>query len=105
MSFLKFLERIPDILLPNLKAKSHTLYIVWREVCHLIGSLFLLVVSHGLMLVSSLNVPLFVFVALFAWLLFQEFYRHPKMYHQKLWKGILDVVVWVTPFALYFWIL
>lgn len=101
MLFLKFLERIPDLLLPNLEAKNHTLYIAWREVVHLVGSLFLLGTSHLLMVATSLNIPFVTLMVLVVWLIYQEAYRHPKIYGQRAWKGVLDVAVWVVPFILY----
>lgn len=90
------------MLLPGLEAKNHLLYIAWREVCHLIGSLVLLAISHLALVFTSYNVPLITLVALVLWLVYQEAYRHPKVYGQKAWKGVLDVVVWLLPFTLYF---
>lgn len=102
MSFLSTIEQIPDRLLPGLDAKSYPLYVCWREVCHIFGSLILLGISHLLFTYSLYNIPVVVFLILLAWMTYQEFYLHPKLYGQKLWKGILDWLSWVVPFTLYF---
>lgn len=98
---LDFIDRIPDFIFPNLEKKSFTLYVIWREVCHIVGSFVLLSAAHFLFLATTFYFPLYVMVVLGAWMLYQEFYLHPKKYNQQLWKGILDFSSWLVPFVIY----
>jgi hypothetical protein len=96
------LEQLPDKLLPDLKAQSPALYVFWREICHIVGSFILVIISHALFLVFTLPIPMYVFIALSLWIFYQEFFLHPKKYNQPMWKGVLDFASWTIPFILYF---
>ena len=98
MIFLKFIEKIPDKIIPSLKQRNYALYVLWREICHIIGSLILLYVSY---LITPKTVPV-TFILLTIWMTYQEFYFHPKKYDQPLWKGLIDWLSWITPFIIYF---
>lgn len=87
---------------PRLKKRNYPLYVAWREVCHILGSLFLLGLSFTLTPYTTYDIPLIVFSVLTVWMIYQEAYLHPKKYCQKPWKGILDVFSWITPFIFYF---
>lgn len=39
--------------------------------------------------------------ALTAFITYQEFYLHPRYYHQLFRKGVLDWFAWVVPIGLY----
>ncbi len=101
MFSFEFLEKVPDLIAPNLKAKNPSLYFLWREVCHVTGSIILIFLSYILLIKTNYNIipPLFLF--LFVWMTYQEFYLHPKKYNQKLYKSIADWLAWITPFVLY----
>jgi len=95
-----FLEKLPNKIFPHLQSKNYALYIIWRELCHLTGSLFLILISYFLKpLIPAASI--IIFVVLLLWMTYQEFYLHPKKYDQKLWKGILDWLSWIAPFVIY----
>ena len=104
MPFTSFPDNIPDKLLPGLEKRSYFLYIAWREVCHVAGSIILLTLSHYLSLFLSLHLTPFIFGALLVWMTYQEFVLHKRLYNQKLWEGMLDWLAWITPFVLYFYL-
>ncbi len=89
------------MIMPDLQAYSSSLYFIWREVCHIVGSVALIVVSYVLSVWIGHDVKPIIFVALLVWMTYQEFVLHPRKYGQKLSKGIIDWLAWVAPFAIY----
>ncbi len=100
-SLLDTLDQIPDRLFPHLQEKSVALYVLWREVCHLAGSLGAIGISHLFFLTLHPFAPLVVGFALVFWITYQEFFLHARKYHQPRWKGVLDWFVWILPFSFY----
>ncbi|KND51368.1 MAG: hypothetical protein ABA06_03600 [Parcubacteria bacterium C7867-001] len=101
MTLYEQLVELPDTLLPGLKEKNYPLSVAWREVCHVVGSVILIVATTFLAPFAPFNLPIAVFAVLVVFMTYQEFYLHPKKYQQRLWKGILDWLAWVLPFALF----
>ncbi len=102
MTLLEKIELIPDRILPKLQSKNKHVYFLWREVCHVFGSLIFVflayVISHG----TQYDFSLIIFCGVLFWITYQEFYLHPKKYNQKLFKGIIDWLAWIAPFIIYF---
>lgn len=93
---------LDSFLLTRLKKTNYPLYVLWRAILHVASSLVLLFVSHLVALEYGYNAPAYVFAALLIFITYLEFYLHPKLYHQKLSKGIIDWLSWILPFILYF---
>ena len=101
MSLLDWFEHIPDTLMPWLTKENHfVLYEAWREVCHLVGAFFLIFLYIKIRYFSKALVIIF-FILFVLWMTYQEFHLHPIKYHQPLWKGILDWLVWIVPQSIY----
>lgn len=74
---------------------------VYREVFHLLASIFLVYVAHILgKNFGTLNGIAFIILIVTS-ISFQEFYIHPKYYHQRTVKTITDWVVWMVPVLVY----
>lgn len=95
---------LDSFLLTGLKKTNYPLYVLWRALLHVVSSLVLLFASHLVALNYGYNAPLFVFSALLILITYLEFYVHPKLYHQKLSKGIIDWLSWTLPFVAYFFL-
>jgi hypothetical protein len=109
MSILDSLDKIPDRIIPGLEKRNYlalaeppVLYVLWRELCHCVISVLIVLSSHLLAKYLDFNFPLVVGIALVIWMTYQEFYLHPRKYGQKLWNGILDWSSWTAPFIVYF---
>ncbi len=98
MNILETIEKIPDLIIPSLKQRNYAVYTFWREICHITGSLVLLLVATLL----GFTAVVIIFIVLGLWMTYQEFYLHPKKYNQPLWKGITDWLSWILPFIIYF---
>lgn len=106
MSFLDFLDRIPDKIFPQLKPKIVNGFLFFpfrwcREIFHIVGSFVLIIISYILYLHVYKNAPIIVFALLGVWMTYQEFYLHPKKYNQKLLEGMFDWSSWIIPFIIY----
>lgn len=91
-----------SFLLTSLKATNYPFYVAWRAVLHVACSLVVIGGSHILGLMYGHDVPRYTFIVLVIVITYVEFYLHPKIYHQKLLKGIVDWCSWIVPFVLYF---
>lgn len=98
MNIFSFIEKVPDIIIPSLNQKSKTAYLIWREICHMVGSVVLIILSY----LIKPSIVVIVFILLMFWMTYQEFYFHPKKYNQPLWKGVIDWLSWILPFLAYF---
>ena len=98
-----FIENIPNKIFPKLRKKSYPLYVLWREICHIIGSFILMEISHIMELFIP-KVSLFFFILLILWMTYQEFYVHPRKYNEEIWRSTLDWFSWVIPFGIYIYI-
>ncbi len=77
--------------------------ILYRELFHFIGSVFVIVLATLLskkIFGSDVTIYLLLYGAIVA-LTFQEFYVHPRHYGQRAGKGVLDWLVWVVPMVIY----
>ena len=80
--------------------------IAYRSIFHLLGSLlfilFATLVSQNLF---GSDVALYVLFSLAAFALaFQEFYVQPKTFGEMRLHGIIDLLVWTVPFAVYLYL-
>ncbi len=77
--------------------------LAYRQVCHLLGALALIVVTTLLTQeVFGSEKALYGLLALAVMgVTFQEFYLHPKYYGQLWRKSVADWFVWVAPIALF----
>lgn len=76
----------------------------YRQVFHLVGSiLFLSLAAYisGSVLENDGALYLFLGIAI-AFITFQEFYLHRRMYRQLWRKGIVDWLAWCLPMGIYF---
>lgn len=75
----------------------------YRQTFHLAGSILFLIVSAYLSeAFFQTDDAMLVFLAIaVAFISFQEFYLHRRMYQQLWKKGIIDWFAWCTPFGLY----
>lgn len=80
--------------------------LAYRELFHFVGALLFItvatVVSHDLF--GSDTALLVLFVAAVLAISYQEFYVHPRHYHQLWNKSMLDWATWVVPIGLYFFL-
>ena len=75
-------------------------FILTRELLHLIGGFVVTFLSYELSKFQK-NLDL-ILISLFTLLIvFQEMYLHPMMFNQNFAKGILDIVIWISPVYLY----
>lgn len=76
----------------------------YRQTFHFLGSV-LFIVAATLVSQELIGSERALYVLLFAAIIalaFQEFYVHPRLYGQKVKKGVIDLAAWVVPIALYF---
>lgn len=95
---------LDGFLLTGLKKTHYAAYVAWRAFLHAASSLILLVAIRTAELRSGLDLLPYAFAALVAAITFVEFYLHPKLYRQRLLKGVIDWLSWVLPFAVYFFL-
>lgn len=78
----------------------------YRQLFHLIGSiLFLILAAYASQTLFGTKDAMYMFLALaVAFISFQEFYLHRRLYEQLWRKGVLDWLVWCLPFGIYFFI-
>lgn len=75
--------------------------LLWRQVFHVLGSVFFVFLAHQMFLyVSFFNGLLFLLFWVFC-IALQEFYVHPHYYDQKLLKGVIDFAFWMLPVVIY----
>lgn len=77
--------------------------IAYRQVFHLIGAtLFIFFATLISKHFFGTDVALYVLLlAAVAAITFQEFYLHPRRYHQHLPKGVIDWLAWVVPIGVF----
>ncbi len=91
-----------DSIFPNLQKKNLVLFIFYRSVLHILGSVILIIVTHNLSFYTFKSLPLIVFILLLVYIFYKEIIFDPKYYNQKAYKGVIDVAMWVLPFLIYF---
>ena len=77
---------------------------IYRETCHFVGSIIFIFCATVLskdLFGSETALYVLLGAAILA-LSFQEFYVHPKHWHQKARKGLFDWFSWTVPVAIYF---
>ena len=75
----------------------------YRQLFHLAGSIFLMVVAYvSQSLFSTVNAMYVFLVTAIVLISFQEFYLHRRMYQQLWRKGIVDWLAWCLPMGIYF---
>ena len=76
---------------------------VYRGAWHIIGSVAFIIAATTLVHVLNLgDAYIYMLLALATMALcLQEFVLHPRRYNQPLKKGVIDVVTWLTPMAVY----
>ena len=135
MNVFSYLEKIPDYLYPIpervggrtlyfKKAYDHRLnvcvqkfggmdgaqrhctrLIIWRELCHVFGSILFIAILHFVVLPKSLlavEIASVLFVLYFIW---QEYVFQPKIerLRQILFKANLDIAAWCVP-VIFYWL-
>jgi hypothetical protein len=77
--------------------------IAYRQVFHLFGALlFILVATFVSKRFFGSDVALYILLfSAVALVTFQEFYLHPRRYHQHLPKGVIDWLAWVVPIGVF----
>lgn len=77
---------------------------VYRQAFHFLGSVLFIVAATVVSqeLIGSERALYVLLCAAIIALAFQEFYVHPRLYGQRARKGVIDLLAWVTPMALYF---
>lgn len=80
--------------------------LAYRQVCHLIGAILLIIVSTLLAqkLFGSEAALYALLIGAILAVTFQEFYLHPRYYDQLWRKSVADWVVWVAPIALFLYL-
>jgi hypothetical protein len=102
MSLLEKIEKISDKPFPHLKEHSIFGWVMWREAIHVAGSIGLIAFTHLLRYLGWGSAHIFIFIALVLFITYKEFRRDPRLYHQRLYKGVADWIGWLLPFVLYF---
>ncbi len=80
---------------------------LYRGIWHVFGSILVIIAATEISKrIFGTETALYLMLAVVAVVLFfQEFYSHPRRYHQSRTKSFTDWFTWVTPIALYliFW--
>lgn len=100
MEILWFFETLPDIIIPWLEWSNYIVYIIWRQLFHLLWSLILIELFSN---IWRKNLFQIFFVIFFLRIMYQEFILHPETHSQQTWKWILDLIVRIMPLSLYFY--
>ena len=95
----KYIFEFPERLFPNLREYSYPLYFSWRQLCHALGALLLIIILDFLPI--SKKIVIEIVIVFIFYMGYQEFYIHPKYYDQKILKSIIDWSSWCIPLFIY----
>lgn len=78
-----------------------TKLLLWRELFHLAGGAAAIILIHAIRRRLGWRTALILSALFAAYILFQEFFLHPRAFDQIFFKSVFDSAVWLGPSIAY----
>lgn len=78
--------------------------LLWRELFHFIGGVAAVILVYAIKRWLGVRRAIIFSVLFAAYILFQEFFLHPRAFDQIFFKSVFDSAVWLGP-AIVYWAL